>query len=203
MSTGALWYLARGSGVVSLILFTVVVALGIGTRSGRTFAGMNRLVVAGGTSRPPWGRGTVHRSAALLALIFLVTHVVTLLFDPYAQLSLVNVVLPFGSGYRPLWVGLGTLALDLALAVTVTSLLRDRIGQRAWRAVYWLASAMWPIALVHGIGSGTDRGTVWLLAIDAICVLAVAVSSHPVFRRPPPAKATHERVLTPIGREQR
>jgi sulfoxide reductase heme-binding subunit YedZ len=194
MSTDALWYLARGSGVVSLILFTVVVALGIGTRSGRTFAGMNRLVVA-----------SVHRSAALLALIFLVAHVVTLLFDPYAQLSLVNVLLPFGSGYRPLWVGLGTLALDLALAVTVTSLLRDRIGQRAWRAVHWLAYAMWPIALVHGIGSGTDRSTVWLLAIDAVCVLsvvAVAAGTHPAFR-PAPTKTVPERVLTPTGREPR
>ncbi|GAA3605425.1 ferric reductase-like transmembrane domain-containing protein [Kineosporia mesophila] len=174
MSTDALWYLARGSGVVSLILFTVVVALGIGTRSGRPFAGMNRLVVA-----------SVHRSAALLALVFLVIHVVTLLFDPYAQLNLVDVLLPFGSGYRPFWVGLGTLALDLALAVTITSLLRDRIGLRAWKAVHWLAYAMWPIALVHGIGSGTDRSTLWLLAIDAVCVvsvIAVAVSSHPALK---------------------
>ncbi len=197
MSTEALWYLARGSGVVSLILFTVVVALGIGTRSGRPFAGMNRLVVA-----------SVHRSAALLALVFLVTHVVTLLFDPYAQLSLINVLLPFGSGYRPFWVGLGTLALDLALAVTVTSLLRDRIGQRAWRAVHWLAYAMWPIALVHGIGSGTDRGTAWLLAIDAVCVLAVAavaVSTHPMFtqRNRTTTTSVPTPVLTSIGREQR
>ncbi len=197
MSTEALWYLARGSGVVSLILFTVVVALGIGTRSGRPFAGMNRLVVA-----------SVHRSAALLALVFLVTHVVTLLFDPYAQLGLIDVLLPFGSGYRPLWVGLGTLALDLALAVTVTSLLRDRIGQRAWRAVHWLAYAMWPIALVHGIGSGTDRGTAWLLAIDAVCVLAVAavaVSTHPMFaqRNRTTTTSVPKPVLTSIGREQR
>ncbi|MBT0773039.1 ferric reductase-like transmembrane domain-containing protein [Kineosporia sp. J2-2] len=174
MTTEALWYLARGSGVVSLILFTVVVVLGIGTRSGRTFAGMNRLVVA-----------SVHRSAALLALVFLVIHVVTLLFDPYAQLNLIDLLLPFGSGYRPFWVGLGTLALDLALAVTVTSLLRDRIGLRAWRAVHWLAYAMWPVAVLHGIGSGTDRGTFWMLAIDAVCVLsvvAVAVAAHPALR---------------------
>jgi sulfoxide reductase heme-binding subunit YedZ len=200
MSTQALWYLARGSGVVSLILFTVVVALGIGTRSGRPFAGMNRLVVA-----------SVHRSAALLALLFLVTHVITLLFDPYAQLSVVDVLLPFGGGYRPLWVGLGTLALDLSLAVVVTSLLRDRIGQRAWRAVHWLAYAIWPVALAHGIGSGTDRGTTWLLALDAVCVLtvvAVAAGTHPVLRpasakTTAPARTTPERVLTPTGREPR
>ncbi len=189
MSTDALWYLARGSGVVSLILFTVVVALGIGTRSGRAFAGMNRLAVA-----------SVHRSAALLALVFLAVHVSTLVLDPYAQLDLVDLVLPFGAGYRPFWVGLGTLALDLVLAVVITSLLRERIGLRAWRAVHWLAYAMWPIALLHGIGSGTDRGAVWMLAIDAVCVLAVIAvgfSTH----RAGPAPAQPERTL--VRGEQR
>jgi methionine sulfoxide reductase heme-binding subunit len=171
VSVDALWYLARGSGAVSLMLFTVVVALGIGTRSGRPFAGMSRLVVA-----------SVHRSAALLAVGFLAVHVSTLMFDPYAQLKLVDLVLPFGSTYRPLWVGLGALALDLVIAVVVTSLLRERIGRRAWRAVHWFSYAMWPIALLHGIGSGTDRSTVWMLGIDAACVLAVvgvALNTHP------------------------
>nr|WP_269328542.1 ferric reductase-like transmembrane domain-containing protein [Kineosporia babensis] len=171
-----------------MILFTVVVALGIGTRSGRGFAGMNRLAVA-----------SVHRAASLLALVFLVIHVSTLLFDPYAQLGLVDVVVPFGSGHRPFWVGLGTLALDLALAVAITSLLRERIGLRAWRAVHWLAYAMWPIALAHGIGSGSDRSTGWMLAIDALCVLtvlAVAVSTHPAFRDTETPSTTPQLVTT-------
>jgi methionine sulfoxide reductase heme-binding subunit len=171
MSADALWYLARGSGAVSLMLFTVVVVLGIGTRSGRSFAGLSRLVVA-----------SVHRSAALLAVGFLAIHISTLMFDPYAQLKLVDLVLPFGSTYRPLWVGFGALALDLVIAIVATSLLRERIGRRAWRAVHWFAYAMWPLALLHGIGSGSDRSTVWMLGIDAACVLAVigvALNTHP------------------------
>lgn len=178
MTTDALWYLARGSGVASLILFTVVVALGIGNRRGRDFLGMNRLVVA-----------SVHRSASLLALVFLAVHITSLMFDPYAQLKILDLVVPFTSTYRPLWVGFGALALDLALAVIVTSLLRDRLGQRAWRAVHWLAYAMWPIAVLHGIGSGTDRSTLWMIAIDIVCVvavLAVAVTTHPALTGPEP-----------------
>jgi sulfoxide reductase heme-binding subunit YedZ len=177
MSTEALWYLARGSGVAALILFTVVVALGIGTRRGRSFAGMPRLAVA-----------SVHRSASLLALVFLVVHIISLMFDPYAQLKIVNLVLPFTSTYRPLWVGLGALALDLALAIVVTSLIRDRLGQRVWRAVHWLAYAMWPIALLHGMGSGTDRSTTWMIGVDIVCVVAVvavAVTTHPALTGPP------------------
>jgi methionine sulfoxide reductase heme-binding subunit len=180
VSVDTLWYLARGSGAVSLILLTVVVALGVGTRSGRPFAGLPRLVVA-----------SVHRSAALLAVVFLVVHVTALMFDPYAQLKLVDLVLPFTSTYRPLWVGLGTVALDLMIAITVTSLLRERIGRRAWRAVHWFAYAMWPVALVHGIGSGTDRSRLWMLAIDAACALAVLwvlISTHPALGAAGPPK---------------
>jgi len=187
MSTDALWYLARGSGAVSLMMLTVVVALGIGTRSGRTFLGLPRLVVA-----------SVHRSAALLSVVFLVVHVTALSFDPYAQLKLVDLVLPFTSAYRPFWVGLGAVALDLMIAITVTSLLRERIGHRAWRAVHWFAYAMWPVALVHGFGSGTDRSQVWMLAIDAVCVLAVVavgLSTHPALRDQPPVPPARPALL--------
>ena len=182
MSTDTLWYLARGSGAVSLIMLTVVVALGIGTRSGRSFAGMSRLAVA-----------SVHRSSALLAVVFLVVHVTALMFDPYAQLKLVDLVLPFTSTYRPLWVGLGAVALDLMIAIVITSLLRERIGHRVWKAVHWFAYAMWPVALVHGIGSGSDRSTFWMLMIDAACVLTVLgvlASTHPALRAAEPSART-------------
>jgi sulfoxide reductase heme-binding subunit YedZ len=152
-------------------MLTVVVALGIGTRSGRSFAGMPRLAVA-----------SVHRSAALLSVVFLVIHVSTLMFDPYAQLKLLDLVIPFTSTYRPFWVGLGAVALDLLVAVVVTSLLRERIGHRAWKAVHWFGYAMWPVALVHGIGSGTDRSQFWMLVLDTVCVLTVIgvlASTHP------------------------
>ena len=43
--TEALWYLGRGTGVISLLLLTVVVALGIGARSGRTAFGLPRFAV--------------------------------------------------------------------------------------------------------------------------------------------------------------
>ena len=180
MSADTLWYLARGSGTVSLILLTVVVALGIGTRAGGSFAGMHRLVVT-----------SVHRSAALLSVVFLAVHVTALKFDPYAQLKLVDLVLPFTSIYRPLWVGLGAVALDLLLALMITSLLRERIGLRVWKAVHWLAYAIWPVALAHAIGSGSDRSAFWMLAIDAVCVLTVLgvlVSTHPVLRATVPSR---------------
>ncbi|HEX6355857.1 ferric reductase-like transmembrane domain-containing protein [Actinophytocola sp.] len=163
MSTDALWYLGRGSGVVTLVLFTASLVLGIGTRSGRPAPWLPRFAVT-----------TLHRNASLLATVFLVLHVVLLLFDPYAQLTVVDTVLPFLAGYAPFWVGLGTLALDLLLALVVTSLLRQRIGHRTWRAVHWTAYAAWPISLVHALGSGSDAGTRWFLVLAGACAVAVA-----------------------------
>lgn len=163
--TDALWYFARGTGVVSLVLLTVVVALGIGTRSGRTAFGLPRFAVS-----------LLHRNAALLAVILLAGHVVSLLFDPYAQLKLFDLFVPFIGTYRPFWLGLGTLALDLVVALVATSLLRGRLGVRAWRVVHWLAYPCWPIALLHGLGTGTDQGTWWLWTISAACAATVVAA---------------------------
>jgi hypothetical protein len=85
-------------------------------------------------------------------------------------------VIPFGGSYRPLWLGFGALAFDLLLAVAITSLLKRRIGQRRWRAVHWLAYAAWPVALLHGLGIGSDIRSAWLLALVAVCVVAVWIA---------------------------
>ncbi len=158
----AAWYLARGTGVVSLVLLTIVVALGIATRSGRPAFGLPRFAVTG-----------VHRNASLLSVLLLAIHVGTLLVDPYAHLKLVDVVLPFAGAYRPVWQGFGTLALDLVVALVVTSLLRHRLGLRAWRAVHWLAYAAWPFAFLHALGTGTDAGEAWLRGTAAVCAATV------------------------------
>jgi len=163
--TDALWYLARGTGVVSLILLTVVVALGVGSRAGRPLFGLPRFAVA-----------RVHRNAALLACMLLTVHIGSLLFDPYAQLTPLNLIVAFDASYRPLWIGFGTLALDLAAAVVVTSLLRHRIGARTWRALHWLTYGLWPLAFLHGLFSGTDAGAPWFLAIAIACAGTVLVA---------------------------
>jgi methionine sulfoxide reductase heme-binding subunit len=160
--SNALWYLARGTGIVSLVLLTVVVVLGITSRSGRPAFGLPRFAVS-----------AVHRNASLLSVVLLGIHVTTLLADPYAPLKLVDVVLPFAGAYRPFWLGLGTLGLDLIVALIATSLLRHRLGVRVWRAVHWLAYAAWPVAFLHGLGTGTDAGHLWMLAIAGVCLAAV------------------------------
>jgi methionine sulfoxide reductase heme-binding subunit len=163
VTTGsALWYLARGTGFVSLVLLTLVAIGGVVVRSGAQPVRLPRFVVLG-----------LHRNVALLAVAFLGVHIVTVVLDPYVSINLVDAVIPFGSAYRPLWLGLGALAFDLLLAIVVTSLLRARIGRRTWRTIHWAAYALWPTALVHALGTGTDATRPWFLATAALCVLAV------------------------------
>ena len=128
---------------------------------------------------PSWPRfltAELHRNLALLSVVFLGIHIVTAVLDPYTSLGLIAAAIPFASSYRPLWVGLGVISVDLGLAVLATSLLRARIGQRVWRAVHWLAYGSWPLAVAHIIGSGSDASAPWMIAIDAVCIGVVVLA---------------------------
>jgi sulfoxide reductase heme-binding subunit YedZ len=162
----ALWYLNRGTGVVSLVLLTLVVLLGILGTTRVPVPGMQRFVVAG-----------LHRNLSLLTLGLLATHITAAVLDPYAPIRVVDAFLPFASSYRPLWLGLGAVALDLLLAIVVTSLLRTRIGLNRWRTIHWATYAAWPVALLHGMGTGTDASRTWMLALTFACVAVVVIAA--------------------------
>ena len=118
----------------------------------------------------------LHRNLALMTLVFLALHIVTAVVDPYTNLGWAAALIPFSSSYRTLWLGLGVIAFELLAAIIVTSLLRGLIGHRTWRAIHWLTYAAWPIGVLHGVGTGTDMLSVWMLAITAGCVAAVGVA---------------------------
>lgn len=165
MTDQALWALGRGTGITALVFLTITLALGIATRSGRRLAALPRFAVA-----------DVHRFAALAGTALVGVHIVLLLFDPYAQLRLVDLAVPFLGAYRPFWLGWGTVAVDVLVVLVLTSLLRHRLGVRTFRVVHWTAYALWPIALAHALGNGTDAGHAWFLAITGACALTVAAA---------------------------
>ncbi|MER5796179.1 ferric reductase-like transmembrane domain-containing protein [Streptomyces sp. NPDC001980] len=165
MTSETLWYANRATGAVCLVLFTVVVLLGIAVRLRTRLPGL-----------PRFGTMSLHRTLSLSATAFLALHITTAVVDGYVSISPLDALVPFASDYQPLWLGLGTVALDLLLAVLVTSLLRDRLGHRTWRAVHWLAYASWPVALIHGIGIGTDAGTDWMTWLTVTCVATVVTA---------------------------
>ncbi len=157
-----LWYLTRGSGAVALLLLTASVLLGVANTTRWKTDRWPRFIVYG-----------LHRNVTLLALTFTVVHVLTTIVDSFAPIGVVDAFIPFLSPYRPFWLGMGTVAFDLLLALIATSFLRRRIGTRAWRAVHWLAYASWPVALLHTFGTGSDARTGWMLFLGLACGLSV------------------------------
>jgi len=160
MDTQLLWFASRATGAVSLVLFTAVMVLGILTAGRAEFAALPRA-----------GVQRLHRSLSMVSVAFLGVHIVSAIADGYVELDYWNVVLPVVAGYDPFWVGLGTVAVDLTIAIGITSALRRRLPLRLWRAVHLSAYAMWPLALVHGWGvSGGDGRQSWLIVLDIVCV---------------------------------
>ena len=156
------WYLTRSTGAVALLLLTFAIALGV--LDVRRF------------STPRWPRflvDSLHRNVSLLAMVFLGFHILTSVLDSFAPISLVDAFIPFAGSYRPFWLGLGAISFDLLLAVTITSLLRKRMGYASWRAIHWLTYASWPIALLHGLGTGSDVKSAWLLVLSIACLAVV------------------------------
>ena len=162
LSSKALWYLTRSTGLVSLVLLTATVVIGVVASIGWTTDRWPRFLSQG-----------VHRNLSLFCVGFVAVHVVTTVSDGYVPIGFADAFIPFRSPYRPLWVGLGALTFDLLLAVMITSALRHRIGFASWRFVHWLAYLCWPIALIHSLGSGSDTSLAPMLALDAVCVIAV------------------------------
>jgi Ferric reductase like transmembrane component len=163
VSTTLLWYTTRATGVVAQVLLTATVMLGVVGTARAASARWPRIVTAG-----------LHRNLALTSTVFVGLHVLTTVLDPFASISLVAAFVPFSSDYRPLWLSLGAVASDLLLAVLITSLLRDRLNHRLWHAVHLLVYVCWPVALWHGLGTGTDTRLPWILGIDLACVAGVA-----------------------------
>ena len=159
MNQMPVWYLMRASGVVSLLLLTIVSALGVATVGRWRPGSVPRFVTLG-----------LHRSVSLLAVAFLAVHVLTAVIDPDATVAAIAVVVPAPSDRYGLWLGLAALAFDLVVALVITSLLRHRIAPRVWRAVHYAAYLAWPVALLHGAGMGTDSSSAWMLAVDAACI---------------------------------
>ena len=161
----AMWFLTRGTGLVALVLLTATLVLGVTEVTRWSSQRWPRFAIA-----------ALHKNISLLVIVFLGIHIVTAISDSFAPIGWLDAVVPFHSPYRPLWLGFGALAVDLLIALTVTSLLRGRIGYRAWRAVHWSAYACWPLAFLHGLGTGTDSRVRWSLFVSLACLAAVVTA---------------------------
>jgi DMSO/TMAO reductase YedYZ heme-binding membrane subunit len=198
MSSTSLWYTTRATGIVALILLTLTMVLGLVTT--------NR---ARARNWPGFVQQEMHRRISMIAVVFVAIHVLTSILDTFVSISWFALIIPFTSSYGRFWVGVGTISLDLMVAVFVSSLLRARIRPGTWRALHWLAYLSWPIALAHTFGIGTDAGESWVIIIAVACIVAVGAGllwrwyvtthhtqSQGLHRAPGPARSLAPAVTT-------
>jgi DMSO/TMAO reductase YedYZ heme-binding membrane subunit len=161
-----LWFASRACGLVSLVLLTATTVLGALHTGRAASATWPRFVLHG-----------LHRNLALLAVVFVAVHVAAAIIDPYAGIRWIDAVIPFASRYHPFWTGLGATALDLLVALVVSSLVRTHLPLAFWQRLHRAAYGLWPVALIHGLGlGGSDSELGWVRAIDVACALAVAAA---------------------------
>ncbi|MDX6287231.1 MAG: methionine sulfoxide reductase heme-binding subunit [Frankiales bacterium] len=161
----AYWYLTRAFGLITFLLLTITLVIGV-------------LGPLRWSSRrwPRFASQSVHGNAALLAMVLLVLHIATTLADGYAPVRLRDTVEAFGSSYRPIWMAFGALAVDILIALAITSVFRHKIGPRVWKVVHWSAYACWPFALLHFLGTGTDTKTPLIFGLSWACTAAVVTA---------------------------
>lgn len=163
-SNPALWYATRASGIAAYVILTVVVCIGISMGGKAQSLRWPRFSVEG-----------IHRFGGLLVGALIAIHVVTIAVDSFLPFSVVNLLVPFTSSYRPLWTGLGIAAAEMLLALAVTNHYRKRMPYAYWRKAHYANFAVWTLAAIHGVMSGTDR-SIWLLAMTYAVTIGAVVA---------------------------
>jgi predicted ferric reductase len=192
-----LWYFARAAGFVSLLLLAASVCVGIALSLKLRSPRFPMFLTEG-----------LHRYLSTVLLVFVAIHVVTLFLDPFARFSLADMLIPFASTYRTLWMALGICAAELTVALALSVYVRRWIGYKAWRLIHYGTYSLFPLALLHGIGTGTDSHRWWGIAIYAITGLVVVAmvfwraglgAADPTPARPDQAEAAPVRRSAAVG----
>ena len=145
------WFLSRGSAFSAFWLLWLSMALGLGL-SGK----MARLWPGA------FQAADLHEFVSLLGLGAALFHGLILTGDQYIQFTPWQVLIPFASqGYEPIWVGIGQAAFYVWGIIALSFYLRKQIGTQTWRLIHRVSFLAYGMALVHGVASGTDSGTLW------------------------------------------
>lgn len=145
------WYITRAAGLMGYLLFWLSTVWGFAVSSKIFDSFLERMFTY-----------DFHEHLSLLSLGFVVLHVLVLLVEKVEPLSLVEILVPFASAYRPFWTGIGIIALYLTILVTVTFYIRKWISMKTFRVIHYLSVAAYVGALFHSIYDGTDTVLTWV-----------------------------------------
>lgn len=182
------WYTTRATGIVALLLLTLVVTLGtlVANRIGGTFVGRFEL-------------NELHRSISMVAMLFLFIHILTTVVDSYVSTGIISAFVPMTSAYKTIPTAIGAVGFDLLLCVWISSLLKVRIKNESWRFIHWFSWLAYTSAIIHAYMSGSDtRYGVGLMLVAGCAGTVACVALWRYFGRP--ERAAGRTALSPIPR---
>jgi len=162
-STHLFWITSRAAGTTAMVLASAAVGFGL-VMSGRLAKG------------PNGGRRIIHEVLSLSVMVSIAVHGLSLLGDQYLHPSLLDVTVPFASGYRTLATAAGIVAGWALIALGLSYYVRGRIGIQRWRVIHRFTLLAWIGALVHTFAMGTDARSTWFIALVAVTALPALVA---------------------------
>ena len=178
------WLASRSAGIMAILAVSASVLIGLMMANGLPRkAGAKKQLLA------------VHESTALIGLVAIAIHGLTLIGEAYLHPALSQILIPFTISYRPLLTGLGIIAGWGAAILGLSFYARRHIGARRWRSLHRWTMLVWALAVIHVIGAGTDSGQIWMQAIIALTtapilalfVRRILIPSKPAARNKPQA----------------
>ncbi len=161
-SVQAMWYVTRAAGLISYLLLWLSTVWGLAVSSKVFDPVLHRMFTY-----------DFHQFLSLLAIGFVILHIVVLLADQYLPFSVAQILVPFAAPYRPVWVGFGTIGLYLTLLVSATFYIRKWIGQKTFRTIHLVSYLAFIAAAAHGLFSGTDSPLLTVQVMYLVTSLSV------------------------------
>jgi methionine sulfoxide reductase heme-binding subunit len=156
------WITSRAAGIAALITASLAVSLGL-------LMSTKLLKRRGADLR------VTHEALSLATMLAIVVHGLSLIGDKYMHPSLLDIALPFASGYKTFWTSIGIIGGWGMILLGLGFYARKRIGVQRWRMLHRFTALAWLLGLVHALGEGTDAGQAWFLAMIAIVAIPALI----------------------------
>lgn len=172
------WYVTRASAITAYLLMFMAIIWGAGMTTGLIYRLAN-----------PVKAWLIHKYISVGLGAMVLVHMISLLFDEYLEFSVRHLLIPFASGFKPLYLTLGIASFYVLLIIVLSSLLFRLRWPRLWRAIHYLTYPLFVATLFHGLYIGTDsqsqamQSVYWSTGIIFTGLLAVRFIYTPIKNR--------------------
>jgi sulfoxide reductase heme-binding subunit YedZ len=156
------WVTSRAAGLVALVLASASVGVGV-SMGGRMIKGRGADLKV------------IHEALSIATLAAVALHALSLLGDAYFHPTIVDLTIPFASGYREPYMALGIIAGWGLFLFGLSFYARKRIGIARWKVIHRFTALAWMLGVIHTLGEGSDAGRTWFLAIVTVVVAPTLV----------------------------